>query len=232
MNNFSWARPLRDNNFNLVSGTPSNVSDKTLYPFGNNDKKNEVIYETNDKNIDGYDVYTATQEVNSYSITGNNLTYNASESSGTYEITDTTTVYNLSNATITDPSFNPKTVANVLYVESSANGKSVSYYIPENKSTGQKEEVVITAKTVKNPASTSNYMQLQFEYDFETHPIITSSGSANIIKHTTLYTLSNGAILKVANDGTVTINYTDNKNPSRGTFESSGYKTSTNRVLK
>lgn len=48
MNNFSWARPLRDNNFNLVSGTPSNVSDKTLYPFGNNDKKNEVTYGTKD----------------------------------------------------------------------------------------------------------------------------------------------------------------------------------------
>ena len=48
MNNFSWARPLRDNNFGLVSGTPSNVGDKTLYPFGNNDKKNEVTYGTKD----------------------------------------------------------------------------------------------------------------------------------------------------------------------------------------
>ena len=60
---------------------------------------------------------------------------------------------------------------------------------------------------------------------------MTCSGSANITKHVTLYTLSNGAILKVANDGTVTINYVDIKNPSRGTFKASDYKTSTNRIL-
>lgn len=230
MNNFSWARPLRDNNFNLVSGTPSNVSDKTLYPFGNGDEKNKVTYESNDKNINGYSVYTSTQEVNSYRIIGNSLTYTASESSGTYEITDTTTVYNLSNATITDTTNGTRVVPNIVYTESSANGKHVSYV--RVLSDGTIAETIMTAKTVKNPASTSNYIQLQFEYDATIKPIITCSGSANIKKVATLYTLSNGAILKVANDGTVTINYTDNKNPSRGTFESSGYKTSTNRVLK
>lgn len=59
MNNFSWARPLRDNNFGLVSGTPSNISDKTLYPFGNGDKKNEVTYGTSTiKNTpNSYSVY-------------------------------------------------------------------------------------------------------------------------------------------------------------------------------
>ena len=231
MNNFSWARPLRDNNFGLVSGTPSNVGDKTLYPFGNNDKKNEVTYGTNDKNIDGYDVYTATQEVNSYSITGNSLTYNASESSGTYEITDITTVYNLSNATITDTTNGTRIASNVVYTESSANGKSVSYYIPENKSTGQKQEVIITAKAFKNVSSTETYMYLMFKIQ-PLEDYYSNLTCNNVSKYATLYTLSNGAILKVANDGTVTINYTDNKNPSRGTFESSGYKTSTNRVLK
>ena len=59
MNNFEWNRRLRNNNFDLVSGTPSNVKDKTLYPFGNNDEKNTISYETSTiKNVpNSYSVY-------------------------------------------------------------------------------------------------------------------------------------------------------------------------------
>ena len=68
MNNFSWARPLRDNNFGLVSGTPSNVSDKTLYPFGNGDEKNAVSYGTSTiKNIpNSYSVYEYNGNIKKY----------------------------------------------------------------------------------------------------------------------------------------------------------------------
>lgn len=68
MNNFSWARPLRDNNFGLVSGTPSNVRDKTLYPFGNGDEKNAVYYRTSTiKNVpNSYSVYEYNGNMNKY----------------------------------------------------------------------------------------------------------------------------------------------------------------------
>lgn len=61
MNNFDWSRYVRDNNFNIInrttSGSSNIYSDETKYPFGVDDLKNTLIFNTSTikaKNEIGY----------------------------------------------------------------------------------------------------------------------------------------------------------------------------------